>query len=358
VATPTKITRLNERANPFTSEGFSVERDKCQINGVKLLGWESGNRRSYDPAGCSRCVEKYSGAKVNIDHGKKEFSSRFGRVIPGSPVAKTDGIYGNIRYNPKHPYAEAILWFAENDPTALGMSHDADGKASQRPDGTLAVSEIVRVHSVDIVSDPATTKGLFEEFGIMDPNGLVPAAPAPAGGDFDEHLGEMVRAVATDKTLSRKEKMAKLKQLLKLCDDEDTGDEETPKDEEESADEPEEKDEEPKDEESKKKAYEESLNKDELAKLRKELDVYKVKEALNTKRETARKLANAMLPKEAVTERFVEDLASLGDEKSMRESIEDRRTVLNLTAKGHKPTAPATGSGKMTVDDFVKELKK
>ena len=45
---------------------------------------------------------------------------------------------------------------------SVGMSHVVDGRTANRG-GKVVVEEIKKVRSVDVVADPATTRGLFEQ---------------------------------------------------------------------------------------------------------------------------------------------------------------------------------------------------
>ena len=46
-------------------------------------------------------------------------------------------------------------------PENVGFSHNVEAKTSRRAD-RVVVEAITRVQSVDLVADPATTRGLFE----------------------------------------------------------------------------------------------------------------------------------------------------------------------------------------------------
>jgi hypothetical protein len=70
---------------------------------------------------------------------------------------------GDLAVNPRHPYAETFLWDAENKPNTLGMSHRAGLTYKIAPDGWEDVEELVHVESVDVVTDAATTTGIFAE---------------------------------------------------------------------------------------------------------------------------------------------------------------------------------------------------
>jgi len=76
------------------------------------------------------------------------------------------GLFGDLFYNPKHPLAEQLLWDAEHAPHNVGLSHNVLARTTRRGK-TVAVTEIVSVLSVDLVADPATTRGLFEEQSVQ-----------------------------------------------------------------------------------------------------------------------------------------------------------------------------------------------
>jgi hypothetical protein len=74
---------------------------------------------------------------------------------------KADGMYGNLNVLKSHPMANPLFEAAERNPRILGLSHNAAGR-ERRTGNVNIVEEIKRVRSVDIVTAPATTKGLFE----------------------------------------------------------------------------------------------------------------------------------------------------------------------------------------------------
>lgn len=144
-----------------------VDREKSIIHGVKIIGIDSRNGRRYDGKVLAAAVEQYEGAKVNVGHVKgristpREYSDRLG-VLRNVEFRKDDGLYGDLHFNPKHAIAEQLAWDAENNPAAVGLSHAAFVRF--RKEGLVEVAEeIKRVVSVDLVGDPATTAGLFEE---------------------------------------------------------------------------------------------------------------------------------------------------------------------------------------------------
>lgn len=154
-----------------------VDREKGIIHGVKIIGVESKNGRRYRGPVLKAAVDKYEGAKVNVSHPKgkittpREYADRLG-VLRNVEYRADDGNYGDLHVNPKHAVAEQLFWDAEHNPSAVGLSHAAFVRF--RKDAGVEIAEsIERVVSVDLVGDPATTAGLFEE---IDP---IETDPAP-----------------------------------------------------------------------------------------------------------------------------------------------------------------------------------
>lgn len=141
-----------------------VDRAKGLIRDVKILGYKSLNGREYTKAALESAVKLYEGCKVNINHPKnpndpRDYNDRFGWLE--NVKLAPDGLRGDLRFNPNHKLAERICWDAENAPNNLGLSHNAVGETREGREGQI-VNKITKVNSVDLVADPATTKGLFE----------------------------------------------------------------------------------------------------------------------------------------------------------------------------------------------------
>lgn len=158
-----------------------VDRAGSLLQGVKLLGLASRNGRRYREAALRAAAPLYEGAKVNVNHPQgdpaspRDYRDRLGviravRLVPG------EGLFGSLQYNPKHPLAEQLMWDAEHAPENVGLSHNVLARTT-RDGGDVVVESIDQVRSVDLVADPATTHGLFEQ-----------AAALPAGESFTEEL--------------------------------------------------------------------------------------------------------------------------------------------------------------------------
>lgn len=383
------------------------------IPNCKILGFRSRNNRVYTREAVQAAAAKYEGCKVNLDHNTgsepRKFSERFGRLV--NVRFTPEGLFGDLQYNPAHPLAEAFRWWVAHDPNAIGLSHNATAEVQTTAHGTELVTEIRDVDSVDLVADPATTKGLLESYqerNVMDPMETMdqdPAVQMPPGetqptqeadgdGDFAAHLGNAILAIINDTGMSTDDKKKKVLQALKLMDDgteaeamepiteddtpemdgsasdvlEGEPDEDTislPPDEVEEGEDYGTDDEAAameaallgSDEEmplpmpTKKKA-EESVD-PKIAALTAELDALRVQEALRVKRAKALKACKeAKLPKEAITKVFVGQLLQL-KESEWKPLVADRAAIAKRTVK--PISAPATVAGD-TYESFVRDL--
>lgn len=143
-----------------------VDREEGVIRGVKILGLHSRNRRTYMPEALAQATRLYEDAKVNINHPKgnpnapRDYQDRIG-IIRNVALRADEGLFADFFFNPKHMLAEQLLWDAQHAPENVGFSHNVEAKTVRQGDQTI-VEAITRVQSVDLVADPATTRGLFE----------------------------------------------------------------------------------------------------------------------------------------------------------------------------------------------------
>lgn len=150
------------------SRGASIRVDAQAgvIHGVKLLGLESRNGRTYLPEALAKAAPLYEDAKVNVNHpkgnpsGPRDYQDRIG-TIRAIVMRPGEGLFGDFHFNPKHALAEQLIWDAEHATENVGFSHNVEALTSRRGD-RVVVEAITRVQSVDLVADPATTRGLFE----------------------------------------------------------------------------------------------------------------------------------------------------------------------------------------------------
>jgi hypothetical protein len=148
------------------SAAWRVDTAAGAILGVKVLGPRSKNGRIYTEQALSGGAQLYEGVKVNVNHPKgapsapRDYQDRLG-TLQDIEYRVGEGLFGTLRFNPKHALAEQIAWDAEHSPGNLGLSHNVEARTVRR-DGETIVEAVLKVLSVDLVADPATTAGLFE----------------------------------------------------------------------------------------------------------------------------------------------------------------------------------------------------
>lgn len=153
----------------FEFSGGKVVREGAYpvIKDVLLCGPLSANKRRYPGSAFKTAENKlYDGRPVFLNHatGSRKYEDRIGWIE--NERRRADGMpIGDIGINPKHREAESILWAAENRPNFAGMSHVAECQSDYGGDGWEDVRKVVSVESVDLVVDPATTKGFHESKG-------------------------------------------------------------------------------------------------------------------------------------------------------------------------------------------------
>lgn len=295
-------------------QNCKVDREAGLIRGVKLLGLAAPTKnRRYAGQAAKKAVPLYEGARVYLNHPKKtetseprSFGDRFGTIV-NPEYREGDGNYGDLKYIPDHPMAKAILWLAENDPKSFGMSHRAQGK-SRMENGTQVIEEITSVVSVDLVSDPATTNGLFEskesEDETMDLSKLTIEEIKSGRPDLVESLSKAILAESKGAA-----ELEQLKQTNKL--------------------------------------------------LQEQIDQFKAKENIAAKQTKIKNLCEtAKLPKEAITEVFVSQLMEAKDDAAITALIEDRKAIFGGGGKPKSTEQGAGGGTAMSAKDFMRELKR
>lgn len=259
---------LMERLDFSTS---NVDRENCVIKNVKILGAKSHNRHGMDvegtdylPSAHAQARKLYEGAHVNMGHPPRNDPDRErdpddrNGVLYGIQTINNQ-TYGNWKLIPSHPMTPRILDCAE-DPQLhdqFALSHNAKGYGQVR-EGRYQISEIPLVRSVDLVCSGGTNKSLFEsretmatttkkkfrevlesalestrdrfkpildlyeDLGDMpaDPVAAPPADDADASStDYMNHLGEMVKAIVADESMSPDEKRDKILAAIKVMEE-------------------------------------------------------------------------------------------------------------------------------------------
>lgn len=113
--------------------------------------------------------KRYDNIDVYIGHaevdGQRNPKDKIGFVIPGTTKHREgSGGYGDIQYNTAHPYYEAMLFWIDQQPEGIMMSHVADMRVNKESN---QVVNIARVYSVDMVLNGNTTMNMFGKEGVI-----------------------------------------------------------------------------------------------------------------------------------------------------------------------------------------------
>lgn len=144
---------------------LKVDRETGVIHQVKVCGRRSKNGRLYGEDVLAQARPLYEGATVYLDHGlepgeERPMRDHFGNLQNARMI---DGeLFADLHYLTHHSEAEVIAERAERFPRNFGLSHDAEIDWVLEG-GLKRVLEITAVHSVDLVTRPATNDGIFEQ---------------------------------------------------------------------------------------------------------------------------------------------------------------------------------------------------
>lgn len=160
-------------AKDLTESMQMLTRKSIDSNGVlcdvHLCGLTSDNGYTYKESALKEAVKLYEDVDVYSNHaavkGPRKQEDKIGFIKGSARFVEGKGNFGDIQFNTEHPTYKATKWWVENAPKKLGMSHIIGGDFSEDEN---AVTKIKIVKSVDLVSTPATTAGMFMEGLISD----------------------------------------------------------------------------------------------------------------------------------------------------------------------------------------------
>ena len=190
--------RISERvAAPFS--GCQVDREAGVLRGALICGPSSANERDYLP-GAFGDGRRYEGRSIYVDHA----DARTGRALRdkigwwAGVSIRPDGMpVGDAHLLKSHPLYAQVMEAAERNPGLMGFSHVARCRTRYEA-GREKVESVEEVESVDLVAEPATTRGLFESKRSR-PVGLTPQQFAEA---IARHPKTSTRQVARAKRLA------------------------------------------------------------------------------------------------------------------------------------------------------------
>jgi len=154
----------------FSESEFIRDAEKRQyhVKNIALLGEKSKNGYRYLRDAMRKAVSMFEGIKVFINHPTTEEAKAkvrdvrnlAGKIVHArfdESVAKVKGDFIGL----PNDEGKRFVDIAERMPEIAGMSQNAMGKFSKE-NGEDVVEEITAIESVDLVSSPATTAGIFE----------------------------------------------------------------------------------------------------------------------------------------------------------------------------------------------------
>jgi len=306
-----------------------VDREAGILRGVKILGVVSRNGRRYQVDALRKAAALYENAKVNVNHPKgsplspRDYQDRIG-VVRNVAVRDGEGLFADFHFNPKHALAEQLAWDARHAPENVGFSHNVEALTSRDGEHVI-VEEILKVQGVDLVADPATTRGLFEAV----------SSPADADGEREINTGRAIHlSEANIEQLS--EQRPDL--VAEVC----------------------------------------SPIEAKLAQLRAELEGLRAEEFARKRRIRVRQLlAEFHLPdpetagqsaESIISDTFLEAVTAAPSEEAARELVAERARLLEAARRGHWPLAAGrprskdqyqvdvTFSGDVTAESFVRAI--
>lgn len=186
----------------------AVDRENRIIRNAALLGDSSpSHSRTYTAQALADAARLISeGAQIYIDHLPAWHGHEAPRTIRDlvgeiTGAARVDGnrVRADVRIFPGDD-GDKVLDLAEAGARKVGFSIDALGVEETRDDGSLEVTKIIHVFSVDVVSQAGTVSSFFEsakpgpaakEAKFMDPKDIAKLVE----GDLRAHNGALVTQI-------------------------------------------------------------------------------------------------------------------------------------------------------------------
>jgi len=139
-----------------------IDKENGWIDDVVIMSSVSSNNRFYTAPALQSAAQKLNGRPAFFGHGggardiKKDLIGNFSdlRIEKNKLLA---------RLNVLEKEQNFVFEIAEKMPDVAGFSLDADVAGHYDERGCLIVDEFNAGHSVDLVTNPATTKSIFEE---------------------------------------------------------------------------------------------------------------------------------------------------------------------------------------------------
>ncbi|NVM24153.1 MAG: ChaB family protein, partial [Desulfobacterales bacterium] len=144
-----------------------VDRELSIIRNVCMLTPVSKNNWHYTEQAMRSGLYLFEGAKAFANHPRKDEKGEVRDVrdlIGKHQNIRMEGgkVKGDLMVLKSH--APWVFDLAEQMPELVGLSLRGNGKIRKDKSGEVTVEEITSVNSVDLVTEPASTSSLFEQF--------------------------------------------------------------------------------------------------------------------------------------------------------------------------------------------------
>lgn len=163
------------------SRAARLNRDAGVISGTTIIGASSQNgargKRRYSDAALRKIAAMAEGLPAYLNHVTPELAFK------PRDVRDLIGVHRNVRYDPASRTVKSDLHLAEHQAPLvfslaerfgdrIGHSLVSRGVIAMEGD-TEVVQDVLMLRSADLVSDPATTHGLFESIRELGEQGTV-----------------------------------------------------------------------------------------------------------------------------------------------------------------------------------------
>lgn len=310
----------------FQDNAPTIDRANKVIKGLSVCGLKSANGREYSAEALKEAVANglYNNRPSFLNHHdmpSPPAESQIGWYDNSSYDESRNRVIADLYYLETHPFTPTLLEIAERNPSKLGLSHTCYADIAST-NGVDTITKIYSIDSVDVVTSPATTSGLWEST-------LNPGNTQTSVDPIDHVLG-LVRAFLSDDSKSAQEKRSAIMGALKLVlkDEEPSA---TPNPEE-SDDEPNDGDETPKDEQTDDAPKVESL--------RRENRILKI-------------IVESKIPSNLLTEDFKKAVLAV-DETTAKQLIRERVALSKLVGS---PTPQSNTNTGITFEQRLKDWK-
>lgn len=225
---------------------FTLDEANCVVKGVKAMGAISRNGWVFPREMRQKAYSVLEGAQVNWDHIPKgatevPLATRFGWLTNFREDPTSDCTRADLHYLKEHQHVGNFLSMVRQNPKLCSLSIRGDATAGHKdPEGRKVISQILTVHSFDLVSEGANVVGL-REAAAAPPTEPAPGVEEPAKTDDYgaegclKAIGEIVAGAG-----DARKKLEAIKAHLEQLEETEGGgeseeDEETPATVEESA---------------------------------------------------------------------------------------------------------------------------